>query len=73
MSAEPVTLLHRSRKGEPWREIGTANGYGAALLLGERAGLRGGHWWFRTRLEREPARPDPEARQPTLFGEAAPV
>jgi hypothetical protein len=64
VSAERVTLLFRKNKREPWREIGVATGYYQALLLGERAGLKGGHWWFRTR-EPEPA--TTAAKTPTLF------
>jgi hypothetical protein len=64
-----VTLLFRRRKGEPWRNIGSADSYLAALLLGERAGLHGGHWWFRTRHP-EPAEiagDNAEAKQPHRF------
>ncbi|MCE9560424.1 MAG: hypothetical protein K8U57_00055 [Planctomycetes bacterium] len=52
MNTEPpqITLWHRSNvKHSRWRLIGTVDGYGAAITLGERAGLRGGKWWLSDR------------------------
>lgn len=46
-SPPQITLWHRTRaKHSRWKRIGTANGYAAAIDLGEQAGRRGGKWWF---------------------------
>lgn len=69
MVTEPlVTLWFRQGKRCRWKAIGTVRGYGAALELGERAGLRGGQWWFSTTKHPEPAAiAGTKTSQPSLF------